>query len=92
MPDSRRAIAADQGALQEVDGRSDVNEDDGGSYAPAVARRSALLPRIVGAAFSFRAWNARPDGAMSGCGRPERRRPRPLGRHASRGTPGRERR
>ena len=38
-------------------------------------------------ALSLQAWNARPDGAMSGCGRPERRRVRPLGRHASRGTP-----
>ena len=36
-----------------------------------------LLPRIVGAALSPKAWNARPGGAMNGCGRPERRRVRP---------------
>jgi hypothetical protein len=53
---------------------------------------SGFLPRLVGAALSLQAWNARPDGAMNGCGRPERRRVRPLGRHASRGTLGRERR
>ena len=51
-----------------------------------------FLPRIVGAALSLQAWNVRSGGAMNGCGRPERRRVRPLGRHASHGTPGRERR
>lgn len=51
-----------------------------------------LTRRIVGATLSPQAWNARPDGAMTGCGKPERRRVRPRGRHAAPGTPGRERR
>jgi hypothetical protein len=53
----KRRMPADQGcirAIQEVDGRSDVNEDDGGSYPPTVVSRSACRLALLARRSAFK--------------------------------------